>query len=72
MLEKNERLELIETLKELRIAHSQLLEIWNRIDYSDEESYILCDEYPFQQSFDELYYDIDNWVDDCIEKLSQL
>lgn len=72
MLQTNERQELMSTLKELQHTCKRLEELWGRLDSEDMEWDILTEDYPLDMSFDDMTWDIDNWVDTCIEKLGKL
>jgi hypothetical protein len=64
-----ETIKLSRSLLQLKHAFMDILEAWELLEYSDIESDILTELYPFDASFDELTSDVIDWVDDAREKL---
>lgn len=61
-------------LRDLKRAHSQLLQLWS--DYHtgpaiDAANDMVKAEYPFHKSFDELYLDVVEWTDEMIEEINK-
>lgn len=61
MLEKNKEERMKEKMIQLQKAFSEVLTAWNELD--SEISHKYDDNYPFQTGFDNLYYEVCDWVE---------
>ena len=66
-----------EQLSNIKYVLDHLIEAWNdcndilldaRID-NDLLDEIIAEDYPFDRSLDEVYIDVDNWLNDCITRV---
>lgn len=67
----NEKQETINALNNLKESFKLLNEVWDNSDkiiLNDTES---ISQYPFEKSFDEVYLDVCNWVDETTEELGK-
>lgn len=60
----------LRNLSEFVESMDRLVESWEQLEEEDFEKTFDDGKYPFQLSFDELYYEVCEWRDDLNEKLT--
>lgn len=56
-------------LTEFKDAWKKVSDAWMNLD---DEDLILADEYPFNSSFDDLYFEVDRWVSKVVNKVADM